>query len=84
MKKTKTSEFGNKCNVGFAPNRFTFYVPKIKKEYFKDGTRYYLCDNGKVFQADIYDTKLVAPKVQKKLDAVVKQLGRGQNLKNKP
>jgi hypothetical protein len=42
--------------------RWTLVVKPIKREFMKDGVRYYETIDRKIWQADIFDSKLVAPK----------------------
>lgn len=39
-----------------------FTVPKIKRTFFKKDVRYYETEDGKIWDANIYDLKLNPPK----------------------
>jgi hypothetical protein len=43
--------------------RLTLIVPGIKKTFFKTHVRYYETTDGKIYQADVYDQKLVPKKL---------------------
>lgn len=43
--------------------RWTLIVPAIKKTFFENGVRYYETVDHRKWQADIFDLKLVPPKL---------------------
>lgn len=59
MKQTKSRDNSNSVSYTYHPHRWTLVVPMIKKEYTENGIRYYKTDNGKIYDANVYDQKLV-------------------------
>jgi hypothetical protein len=49
--------------------RWSMLVPKIKREYMQHGVRYYETNDGRKWQADIFDLKLIAPKLKINMNA---------------
>lgn len=66
MKHTKTKELGQSINHNYIPFRWTLLVPAILKEFWNDGVRFYKTDDGKTYDADIYDQKLAPQSIQKR------------------
>lgn len=65
MKHTKVRSNGNILINNYQATRWTLVVPKILEVFFVDGVRFYRCDNGKDYDANIYDQKL-CPNLSKK------------------
>lgn len=66
MKHVKTRENGNSITNNYHAERWTLVVPTIRKEFWKDGIRFYKTDNGKTYDADTYDLKLAPQMIQKR------------------
>jgi hypothetical protein len=65
MKHIKTRENGHSITNNYTAERWSLIVPKILKEFWKDGTRFYKTDDGKIYDANVYDEKL-APQLSYK------------------
>ena len=64
MKQRRTKQHNGTVDISYHIKRWTLVVPSVVSEFVKGGIRFYNTSDGKVYDADIYDAKLKAPKLK--------------------